>query len=77
MSSQQHAAALARVHELVALYAGPNASAADLLCDRHPPSALAYRIVGADLEATDLTYGHLREESERFAALVQVIAWPP
>jgi acetyl-CoA synthetase len=67
MSSQKHAAALARVHELVALYADSNASAADLLCDRHPPGAMAYRVVGTDLEATDITYGHLRKESEKFA----------
>ena len=68
MPSQQHVAAQARIHELVALYADPNASAADLLCDRYPPGALAYRVVGTDLEATDITYGHLRKESERFAA---------
>ena len=66
--SSQHAAALARVQELVALYADSNASAADLLCDRYPPGALAYKVVGTDLAAAELTYGDLRKESERVAA---------
>ena len=66
--SSQHAAALARVQELVALYADLNASAADLLCDRYPPGALAYKVVGTDLAAAELTYGDLRKELERAAA---------
>lgn len=77
MSSHQHAAAIARVHELVALYADPKAGVADLLCDRHPPGALAYRVVGADLEATDITYGDLRRESEKFAAALAELGVGP
>jgi acetyl-CoA synthetase len=57
-----------RVRELVSLYSNDGASAAYLLCDRHPARALAYRVVGADLEATDLTYGDLRIASERLAS---------
>jgi acetyl-CoA synthetase len=57
-----------RVRELTSLYSDPGASAAYLLCDRHPADALAYRVVGADLEATDLTYGDLRLASERLAS---------
>ncbi|WP_244937394.1 AMP-binding protein [Methylobacterium crusticola] len=57
-----------RVQELVELYRDPKASVAHLLCDQHAPDALAYKVVGTDLEATDLTYGRLRTESERFAA---------
>jgi acetyl-CoA synthetase len=57
-----------RVRELVSLYGGHAASAAHLLCDRHPPNALAYRLVGGDLDAKDLTYGELRKESERLAS---------
>ena len=34
----------------------------------YPPSALAYKVVGTDLEAADITYGDLRKESERVAA---------
>lgn len=59
---------LARCHELLGLYGDPRASAAYLLCDRHDPAALAYRIVKPDLSIIELTYGELRADSERFAA---------
>ena len=57
-----------RVSELLAVYDRPDADAADLLCDRHPADAVAFTVVEADLSASDLTYGHLRRESARFAA---------
>ena len=59
---------LARVHELLAVWGDPAASVADLLCDRRPPGEVAYTVVEPDLSARDLTYGELREASERFAA---------
>jgi acetyl-CoA synthetase len=62
----------ARVADLLALYGDPSCSAAGLLCDTHDPAALAYRIIGEDGAAADLTYGMLREESERFAAVLAV-----
>ncbi|AOO81749.1 AMP-binding protein [Bosea vaviloviae] len=68
MPARQHASALSRIRELVAIYSDPNASVAELLCDRRSPDALAYRIIGADLEASDLSYGALRAQSERFTA---------
>jgi len=68
MSAQTLDPGLLRVQELVALYGSPDASVAELLCDRYAPDALAYRLVGPDLEAEDLTYGELRQRSERFAA---------
>jgi acetyl-CoA synthetase len=77
MSSQPQTAALARIQDLVALYGDPSASAADLLCDRHPESALAYAVVGTDLEATYITYGYLRKESERFAAALASLGVGP
>ncbi|MGM5022178.1 AMP-binding protein [Tardiphaga sp. 367_B4_N1_1] len=77
MSSQKHANALARVHELVALYADPDASVADLLCDRYPDDALAYKVVGKDLESNDITYGRLRKESEKFAAALASLGVGP
>lgn len=41
-------------------------------CDRHDPSAIAYTIIADDLSAKALTYGELREESEKLAdALVR------
>lgn len=57
-----------RLHDLVASYQGADASVAHLLCDRHPADATAYTIVAPDGSAVDLTYGRLREMSERFAA---------
>jgi acetyl-CoA synthetase len=57
-----------RVQELIAWYGGPEASIAALLCDIHPVEATAYTVIEADLSATILTYGELKERSERFAA---------
>lgn len=61
----------ARVGQLLAMYGTERASAAYLLCDRHDPSAVAYRIVGADLSVDTITYAELRAESERFAAALR------
>ncbi|WP_067846260.1 AMP-binding protein [Nocardia lijiangensis] len=58
----------ARVRELLECYDGSEACAAHLLCDRHPADRVAFTVVDADLSATDLTYGELRERSARFAA---------
>jgi acyl-coenzyme A synthetase/AMP-(fatty) acid ligase len=57
-----------RVQDLLAVYGDPRASVATLLCDRHPADAVAYTVVAPDLGLVQLTYGQLREESERFAA---------
>jgi acetyl-CoA synthetase len=57
-----------RIVALAAEYADSRACAAHLLCDRHDPVAVAYTIVASDLSSRDLSYGALREESERLAA---------
>ena len=57
-----------RLPQLMALYAGPRVSVAELLCDGRDPTAVAYDIVGQDLSVQHLTYGELRAESERFAS---------
>jgi acetyl-CoA synthetase len=62
--------ALDRVNELLADYSGPDACVATLLCDRHPYDAAAYTVVESDLTRRVVTYGELREESERFARLL-------
>jgi acetyl-CoA synthetase len=67
----------ARVGELTALYADQAASVADLLCDRHPAYAVAYTVVESDGSATILTYGRLREDSERFAAALACLGIGP
>jgi acetyl-CoA synthetase len=57
-----------RVSDLLAVFSSPTANAAELLCDRHPADDVAFTVVEPDLSAHDLTYGHLRRESARFAA---------
>jgi acetyl-CoA synthetase len=66
-----------RVDELLALYGDAKASVAALLCDRHDPDALAYRIIGPDLSAEDLSYGDLRRESEKFSAALRLLGIGP
>ncbi|WP_433656939.1 AMP-binding protein [Nocardia sp. CA-128927] len=56
-----------RVRELLDMYDRPEASAANLLCDRHPADAIAFTIIERDLSSIDLTYGELRDRSTRFA----------
>lgn len=56
------------VAALLALCADPRASMAQLLCDRHDPSATAFTLVGRDLFSVDVSYGELRQQSERLAA---------
>lgn len=64
-------AAAARIEEMVACYSAPDACAADILCDGYDPAALAYRVIAADLSARDISYGELRAEPERFAAVLR------
>lgn len=61
----------ARITEMTALYSSPKACAAHLLCDARDPQDLAYRVVAADLSWRDISYGELRMESERFAAVLR------
>lgn len=73
MSSTPAADRVAKsVDELLAEYATPDACLAELLCDRHDPQAVAFKIVGdgddGSLEVFELTYGQLREDSEKAAA---------
>jgi len=62
-----------RVREVASLFQDEHASTAHLVCDRHDPLRVAYRIVSPQLSATDLTYGHLREQSERLAAALSAL----
>ncbi|MBK1783256.1 AMP-binding protein [Prauserella cavernicola] len=57
-----------RTERLLAPYDRPDASAAELLCDRHPAERVALTVVDADLGSQDLTFGELRARSETFAA---------
>jgi acetyl-CoA synthetase len=60
----------ARIRELTELYGAPDACVATLLCDRHDPRKVAYRIIDRSLVGRDFTYEALRVESERFAAVL-------
>lgn len=66
-----------RVSELISLYSTDRVSTAEVLCDGRDPSALAYRIVAPTFSARDLTYGELREESERFAGALTALGVKP
>src|SRR5437899_7912489 len=66
-----------RVRELLETYDRPDASAADLLCDRHPADRVAFTVVESDLSSTDLTYGELRERSQRCAAALAELGVEP
>ncbi|MFI5086279.1 MAG: AMP-binding protein [Actinomycetales bacterium] len=57
-----------RVQELVADFSGPDACAAELLCDRHPGAHTAFTIVQPDLTHRALSFGELKSASTRFAA---------
>ncbi|MCB1690658.1 MAG: AMP-binding protein, partial [Halioglobus sp.] len=78
MRTDNHSAAVTgRIAELLALYDNPGACAAHLLCDRHDPEKLAYRIIAPDLSRRDISYGELRRESERFAGALQSLGIGP
>lgn len=51
-------------------YRADDACAAELLCDRHPADAIAFRVVEQDLTTRDLTFGELTAQSERVAAVL-------
>jgi acetyl-CoA synthetase len=57
-----------RLRELLDFYEGPDVCLARALCDEHPAGDVALRIVEADLSTHEMTYGDLRQRSERFAA---------
>jgi acetyl-CoA synthetase len=56
-----------RVEALLEECTRAGVGAAWLLCDRHPADAVAITLIEEDLSATDITYGELRECSERVA----------
>ncbi|MBB1041775.1 AMP-binding protein [Dietzia sp. DQ11-44] len=59
--------------ELLAIYDVPGASAAEFLCDRHDPDAVAFTVIDADLSGRDITYGELKVGSEKVAAALAAL----
>ncbi len=57
-----------RVDELVARFSAPEACLAELLCDSHDPDLVAFTLIHEDFSHDNLTFGELRERSERIAA---------
>lgn len=53
--------------QTLAVLADPEASVAELLCDRHDPNAVAFVLVDPGGAVHDLTYGQLRQRSEAVA----------
>lgn len=62
-----HAHATARLHELLERYRRPAVSLGSVLCDDHPTTDIALTVVGSDLGVETVTFGELRQRSERLA----------
>lgn len=65
--ASRDAAVAAQVEAWLGEYAAADACAAELLCDRHPADAVAFRLLDADHAERALTYGELRDLSSRLA----------
>ena len=76
-SSPNVAAPEVRVGELRSRYAGPRICLASAVCDDHPAQDVALTVVEADLSSCDVSYGELRERSERFAAALAGVGVGP
>lgn len=77
MTAQTSTAPMRRAQDLLEMYGAPDACAAVLLCDRHEPSKIAYHVIDARLQDHVLTYGELRQESERVAAGMRALGIGP
>jgi len=59
-----------RAAEILSEFGSPAASAAWLLCDRHPAEGIAFRFIREDLSEEVMTYGDLKDRSQRAAAVL-------
>ena len=66
-----------RIAQIVDTFSAPDADAAWLLCDRHDPGTVAFTVVEQDGSAMDLSFGDLRERSERFAGALRELGVGP
>lgn len=68
---------LPTVDEYLADVTTEKVTAAELLNDRHDPAKVAFTCIDADLNAVDLTYGELRERSEKVASALSKLGVQP
>jgi acetyl-CoA synthetase len=66
-----------RIQELLTTYDAPITCVAELLCDRHSPEAVAFRVLDEGLGVRDLSYGELAEQSRRLAAGLAALGVQP
>jgi acetyl-CoA synthetase len=59
-----------RIREIVEVFAAPDADPAWLMCDRHPAGAVAFTFVEPGGAIVELSFGELRDRSQRFAGLL-------
>ncbi|MBC2638203.1 MULTISPECIES: AMP-binding protein [unclassified Rhodococcus (in: high G+C Gram-positive bacteria)] len=59
-----------RVAEILGAFTSPDASAPDLMCDRHPADSVVFRFVDADLAETVVTFGDLAARSRKVASVL-------
>ncbi|MCF8608579.1 AMP-binding protein [Gordonia sp. HY285] len=59
-----------QVADWLEVYGASDASAANLLCDRHDPDSVAFTLVEPDLTSAAFTYGDLADESRRMATVL-------
>ncbi|MBT2413706.1 AMP-binding protein [Streptomyces sp. ISL-12] len=67
----------ARIQDLLSTFGAPDADVARLLCDRRPPDAVAFTVLGPDLESVPLTYGALAERSRLLAGRLRALGVGP
>ncbi|MDF9749594.1 AMP-binding protein [Arthrobacter sp. ES3-54] len=60
-----------RVDAIIGDFTSPGASAPQLMCDRHPAEATAFRVVDDQLQERVITFGDLADRSRRVAGLLQ------
>lgn len=62
---------------LLARFGAPDACAARLLCDDHPPGDVAFTVAESDLSSRDLSFEELGRESAAFAAALADLSIGP
>ncbi|MBY4039172.1 AMP-binding protein [Rhodococcus fascians] len=59
------------VEAWLAEYSSAKANGPHLLCDRHPPTSVAFTFVGIDMTSEDLTFGDIERKSRMYATALR------